>query len=48
MQFDDELSVRVHIVDTRTRFGHIDLLVEPTDGNGKKWVEKHRVTTVTR
>lgn len=48
MQFDDELSVRVRIVDTRTRFGHIDLLVEPTDGNGKKWVEKHRVTTVTR
>lgn len=47
MQYDDGLAVRVRIINTRTRFGHIDLLVEPINGTGTKWVEKHRVTTVT-
>jgi hypothetical protein len=43
----NDLTINVHIVDARVRFGHIDLLIEPITGSGKKWVEKHRVTTVT-
>jgi hypothetical protein len=44
----DDLTVGVNITDARVRFGHIDLLVEPINGSGEKWVEKHRVTTVTK
>lgn len=44
----DDLTVGVNITDARVRFGHIDLLVEPITGSGEKWVEKHRVTTVTK
>lgn len=44
----DDLCVHVRITDARVRFGHIDLLVEPIKGSGKKWVERHRVTTVTQ
>ena len=44
----DDLTVGVNIADARVRFGHIDLLVEPINGSGEKWVEKHRVTTVTK
>jgi hypothetical protein len=43
----DDLTVSVRINDVRTRFGHIDLLVQPVNGSGEKWVERHRVTTVT-
>jgi len=43
----DDLTVSVRINDVRVRFGHIDLLVEPVNGSGTKWVEQHRVTTVT-
>ena len=44
----DDLTVGVNITDARVRFGHIDLLVEQINGSGEKWVEKHRVTTVTK
>ena len=44
----DDLTVGVNITDARVRFGHIDLLVEPINGSGEKWVEKHPVTTVTK
>jgi hypothetical protein len=48
----ESLTVGVTIKDARVRFGHIDLLVEPKDGSGEQWVEKHRVQhlvpTVTR
>lgn len=40
----DELTIGVTIKDARVRFGHIDLLVEPIEGSGKQWVEKHRVS----
>jgi len=44
----DDLQISVLITDARVRFGHIDLLVEPVKGSGKKWVEYHRVTIVTK
>lgn len=44
----DDLNVHVRITNARIRFGHIDLLVEPINGSGEKWVERHRVTTVTK
>lgn len=40
----DELTVGITIKDARVRFGHIDLLVEPIEGSGMQWVEKHRVS----
>lgn len=40
----DELTVGITIKDARVRFGHIDLLVEPIEGSGTQWVEKHRVS----
>jgi hypothetical protein len=39
----ESLDVSVLITDVRRRFGHIDVLVKPTDGSGEQWVEKHRV-----
>jgi len=43
----DELTVGVTIKDARVRFGHIDVLVEPINGSGKQWVEKHRISLVS-
>lgn len=40
-----QLDVNVKVVDVRVRFGHVDLLVEPTNGSGTEWVEKHRITS---
>lgn len=40
------LSVGVKIVDTRVRFGHLDLLVKPLNGSGQEWIEHHRVTVM--
>jgi hypothetical protein len=39
----ETLTVGVHIKDVRRRFGHIDVLVQPLNGTGEQWVEKHRV-----
>jgi hypothetical protein len=39
----EALEVAVRITDARRRFGHVDVLVEPADGSGEQWVEKHRV-----
>lgn len=42
----ESLTVKVNITDVRIRFGHIDLLVEPLNGSGAQWVEKHRVSNL--
>ena len=34
------LNVKVEITDARTRFGHLDLLVQPRAGTGIRWVER--------
>ena len=39
----EALEVAVRITDARRRFGHVDVLVQPADGSGEQWVEKHRV-----
>lgn len=39
----DGLRIGVAIIDARTRFGHLDLLVTPLAGTGTKWIEQHRV-----
>lgn len=39
----EDLAVGVQIKDVRRRFGHIDVLVQPLNGTGEQWVEKHRV-----
>ena len=36
----NELNVEVEITDARTRFGHLDLLVQPRAGTGIRWVER--------
>ena len=40
----DELKFGVVIKDARVRFGHLDYLISPLNGDGVKWVEHHRVT----
>jgi hypothetical protein len=37
------LSIGVEIKQARVRYGHIDLLVTPINGNGEKWMEIHKV-----
>lgn len=39
----DALTVGVQIKEARVRFGHIDLLVTPINGNGERWVESRRI-----
>lgn len=39
----DTLAFRVRIVRARTRYGHLDFLVTPLDGDGERWVEQHRI-----
>ena len=39
----EDLAVGVQIKDVRRRFGHIDVLVQPLNGTGEQWVEKHRI-----
>lgn len=34
------LTIETTIRDARTRFGHLDLLVEPSAGQGNRWVER--------
>lgn len=38
------LLVDVHVTDARTRYGHLDLLVEPVAGTGERWLEHHNVS----
>lgn len=40
----NELSVEVEIIDARTRFGHLDLLVQPITGSGTRWVERKNLS----
>ncbi len=35
-----DLTIETIIRDARTRFGHLDLLVEPSAGSGSRWVER--------
>ena len=42
----ESLTVKVIIRDVRTRFGHIDFLVEPLNGEGEQWVELHRIRSL--
>lgn len=39
----DGLQVGIKITDARLRFGHLDLLITPLTGSGKRWVEQHRI-----
>lgn len=34
----DNLAVAVTVMDARTRFGNVDVLVTPVAGHGIKWV----------
>jgi hypothetical protein len=43
----DGLHVGVKIADARVRFGHLDLLVTPVNGDGEKWIESRRVNIDT-
>jgi hypothetical protein len=40
----NNLAIGVTIKQARLRFGHLDLLVTPVDGEGEKWMESHRVS----
>lgn len=44
---DGGLSVTIRVEDARVRFGHLDLLVTPIMGSGKKWIESRRVSLET-
>lgn len=41
------LSIGVVIKDARIRYGHLDFLVTPILGTGEKWMENHKVTTLS-
>ena len=43
----ENLTVGVKIADVRMRFGHLDLLVKPLNGDGQQWVERHRVKVMS-
>lgn len=38
------LGVDVRVNDVRARYGHLDYLVSPMAGDGKKWVQSDRVS----
>lgn len=40
----DSLTIRVRILDVRTRFGISDVLVTPESGSGQKWVQLDRLS----
>lgn len=40
-----DLHFRVHILDTRQRYGQMDYLITPVGGRGQKWVAHHKVRT---
>lgn len=37
------LNFHVKIVDARKRFGHLDLKIVPTQGNGERWIQSNRI-----
>lgn len=40
----DALVVEVRVIDAKSAFGRIDLLVEPVAGSGKAWMAADNVT----
>lgn len=38
------LTVFVHVLDVKTAFGRVDVLVQPVAGSGEKWVSSDKVT----
>lgn len=44
--FINDLAIGVTIKQARLRFGHLDLLVTPLNGEGEKWMESHRVSVL--
>lgn len=38
------LDIAVRIVDCRTTYDHLDVLVEPLSGTGQQWVEAEAVS----
>jgi hypothetical protein len=41
------MTVSVSVMDARTRFGNLDLLISPDAGTGEQWVQSDSVTMVT-
>ena len=39
----ERLQVQVRVVDVRTVYGRLQLLVEPVAGSGQQWVDADRV-----
>ena len=33
-----QLKIKVSVLDARTQYGRIDLLVKPADGEGEDWI----------
>jgi hypothetical protein len=42
----EKMTINVKVKDIRVRFGHVDVLVTPIDGQGEQWVENHRVKII--
>lgn len=40
---ENNLLINVKILDSRVRFGHLDLKVTPLDGSGEVWVERKNI-----
>jgi hypothetical protein len=42
----EKISVLCNVLESRSQWGRVDLLVEPVGGSGQQWVEKSRVAVV--
>lgn len=42
----EKMTINVKVQDIRVRFGHVDVLVTPVDGQGEQWVENHRIQII--
>jgi hypothetical protein len=42
----EKMTINVTVKDIRARFGHVDVLVTPVDGQGEQWVENHRIQII--
>lgn len=40
--FEDELSIPVEVIDARSSFGRVDILIRPTFGDGQRWIQAFR------
>jgi hypothetical protein len=40
---ENNLTIDVNIVDSRVRYGHLDLRVTPVSGDGEVWVERKNI-----